>query len=54
MSDDPIRDLPFAVCAMASVAVFRSIELASRVLDGRAVLPGPKAKTADGFEQGMS
>src|ERR1700730_7365267 len=38
----------------ASVAVSRSIEPASRLLDGRAVLSGPQAETADGLEQGMS
>ena len=38
----------------ASVPGFGRIELASCCLDSGAVLPGPKAKTADGFEQGMS
>lgn len=38
---------------MASV-FFRGIESAPRVLDGRAVLPGPHAETADGLKQGMS
>ena len=38
----------------ASVPSFGSIELASCCLDSGAVLPGPHAKTADGFEQGMS
>jgi redox-sensitive bicupin YhaK (pirin superfamily) len=39
---------------MASVPGFGSIELPSCCLDCGAVLPGPKAKTADGFKQGMS
>ena len=38
----------------ASVPSFGGIELASCCLDSGAVLPGPHAKTADGFEQGMS
>jgi hypothetical protein len=35
-------------------SLFCSIEPAPCLLDGCAVLLGPKAKTADGFEQGMS
>ena len=38
----------------ASAVVLRRVELPPRGFDRRAVLPGPKAKTADGFEQGMS
>ena len=38
----------------ASVPGFGGIEPASCFLDSGAVLPGPKAKTANGFEQGMS
>jgi hypothetical protein len=46
--------LQFAPIRTASVPSFGSIELASCCLDSGAVLPGPHAKTADGFEQGMS
>jgi hypothetical protein len=45
-------DDPSDICSlrrqinMVSVAVFRSIEPESRVLDGRAVLPSPQTETA--------